>query len=102
MRIRLTFDDNESFTAEEAKAVNRNIHGSNSEIEILPDSDFPEAHIRYGIQEIIIPELIDLYYAHEDAIYKEKIDKIKGNTLSLVNDIIDKIVLDTENKLLEE
>lgn len=102
MRIQATYSDNSSFTAEEAKSVAKNILGGNTEVKAIPDSEYPEAYIRYGIQELIIPELIDLYYDHEDAIYKKKIDKIKGDTLSLVNGIIDKIVLDTEKKLLEE
>ena len=101
MRIRLTFDDDESFTAEEAKAVNRNIYGKNCITEVLPDSNFPEAHIRYGIQEIIVPDIIDLWYAHEDAIYEEKLTNIKLDMLDKLEDIVLRVILKTEKKLSE-
>ena len=101
MRIRLTFDDDESFTAEEAKAVNRNIYGKNCITEVLPDSNFPEAHIRYGIQELIVPDIIDLWYAHEDAVYIEKIQKIQAKLLDKIDDEIRRVVANTEEKLSE-
>ena len=101
MRIRLTFDDNESFTAEEAKAVNRNIYGKNCITEVLPDSNFPEAHIRYGIQELIVPDIIDLWYAHEDAVYEKKLHEIRLAALENVSDIISRVITSTEKKLSE-
>ena len=101
MRIRLTFDDNESFTAEEAKAINRNIYGKNCITEVLPDSNFPEAHIRYGIQQIIVPDIIDLWYSHEDAVYGIKLHGIKLDILDTIGETVERIISDTEKKLSE-
>ena len=101
MRIRLTFDDIESFTAEEAKAINKNIYGNNCITEVLPDSDFPEAHIRFGIQELVVPSIIDLWYSHEDAIYTEKLEYIKFDMLDKVEEIINRVITNTEKKLSE-
>jgi hypothetical protein len=102
MRIQATYQDIDSFTAEEAKSVAKNILGSNTEVQALPDSDFPEAYIRYGVQEIIVSKLIDLFYDHEPAIYQDKIDILKGGVLSQVNDITDRIIQTTEEKLMED
>lgn len=99
MIIRLTTKDNQAFTADEIKAVTKQVYGNPAVIEVFPDANTPKDHIYFGVQQIITPAQLDLFYDHSDDSYSEKLTELKRGVLANLEKIINQVIVDNEAKL---
>ena len=99
MIIRLTTKDDQAFTADEIKAVTKQVYGNPVVIEVLPDGNTPKDYIYFGVQQIITPAHLDLVFDHNDATYKEKLTELKIGVLANLEKIINQVIVDNEVKL---
>ena len=99
MIIKITTRDNQAYTAEEIKAVTKQVYGNPAIVEVFPDGDTPEDYIYFGVQQKITPAHLDLFYDHNDAVYKERLTELKRGVLASIEQIINQVILDTEAKI---
>ena len=103
MIIRITTKDEEAFTADEIKAVTRQVYGNPVLVEVLPDGDTPKDHIYFGVQQLITSAHLDLVFEHNnDNVYKEKLTELKRGVLANLEKIINQVIVDNEAKLQGE
>ena len=99
MIIKITTKDDQAYTAEEIKAVTKQVYGNPTIVEVFPDGNNPKDHIYFGIQQIISPPHLDLFFDHSDAVYSERLTELKRGVLADIEQIINQVILDTEAKL---
>lgn len=99
MIIRLTAKDNQAFTADEIVAVTKQVYGNPAIVEVLPDGNTPKDYIYFGVQQIITPAQLDLFYDHSDTIYSKELTELKRGILANLEKIINQVIIDNEAKL---
>lgn len=99
MKITVEFEDNTSFTAEEAIASNKHAFGNNTVVKTGPRNSTPEAHIYYAVQNLITQDQIEAYFELYPHLYPQKLEEIKSNLLVTISDIIDSVIEDNEKKV---
>lgn len=98
MRVQITLKDNTSLSPKEAIECAKHIHGPDVEVEVLPDRSKSESFIYHGIQSMVAIEILT-YFFEDDYMYM--LPKIKERAMSNIESILDKVISDTEDKLIE-
>ena len=101
MRVRVEFEDDSAFTAEELKKGYEQSFGKNSKVEVLPHNESSEAAIYFGIQNLITLDLLDIYYEFYPHLYPPKLEELKKITLIKLQKILDQVCIDIENRVKE-
>jgi len=101
MKISVVFEDDAPFTAAEAEQMYHTAFGKKAVVEVLPRNNTPEAHIYFGIQNIIGLEQLEYYYEYYPHLYSNKMNELKKETLLKVSEILDQVIKDNESKVME-
>jgi hypothetical protein len=98
MKVTITYHDSESFTVEEVVKQAIHNYGKQAHIEVMPDSTIAYDHIYFGLQQLITHEQLSLLY-DKSGNYHGDLEKLRGEVLYKVTEIIDQVIVDNESKV---
>jgi hypothetical protein len=98
MKVTITYHDSESFTVEEVVKQAIHNYGKQAHIEVMPDSTIAYDHIYFGLQQLITHEQLSLLY-DKSSNYHGDLEKLRGEVLYKVTEIIDQVIVDNESKV---
>ncbi len=101
MRVKVQFNDINSFTKEEAIDRVKHLLGKSVNIEVLPETDTVTDILRFALTQMVGYEQICLLndsYPHE---YKDKITLLKKEVLASVESELNSVILANECKFEE-
>ncbi len=98
MHITLKFYDTDSLTVEEVVQRAVRNYGSNTEVEIMPDSTKAHDMIYFGIQQIITNRQLELFYDNKLE-YHKKLQELRNETLYKIQEILSQVIIDNESKV---
>ena len=102
MKITVEFEDNTSFTIEEAIQNNRILFGSEAIVKVEPNNSSPEEYIYHAIKSLITVDQLTYFYEYSISnLYDEKLEYLRQEVLVLVDKLFDKVVDDNEEKIKE-
>ena len=98
MQITIKYQDDTSLTKEEILRQSYHNYGKNAEVQIMPDSDKPHDLIYHAVQAIITYDQLTMFY--DDKLqYQKNIQKLRGEILYKIEEIIDQVIIDNEEKI---
>lgn len=98
MRVKLEFIDNESLTVEEVVAQAHRNYGKAVKIETAPITSIAYDHIYHGLQQLITHQQISLMH-DKGANYQVDLKKLRSDVLYKIEEIIDQVIVDNEDKV---
>lgn len=101
MRVKIEFDDNTAFTAEEAEQRYKTSFGEGASIEVLPRNNSNDAYLYFALQNLITVEQLELFFEYYPYGYPDKLDKLKEEVMLKVSNILDKVIQNNESKVME-
>jgi len=100
-RVTITYEDRISLTPEEIIANVKQAYGVNTQVEVRPLNDSPESYVYFGIQNIITKEQAEAFFDSE-YMYPEKLKLLRKEVLKKVTFILNKVIIDNEERFTEE
>ena len=100
MKINIQYIDNNSFSSDEIIKNTKDLLGKDVKIDITSDNNSPESNIYFGIQNLVTNEQLCLFYDMGEFVYNDEISNIKNNTLKKLEQILDKVIKDNEQKII--
>lgn len=101
MKAKLTFKST-ALTIDEIKEQARNAFGNFPPVvEIYPDGNEPEDYLYFGIQQLITHDLLNIIF-DSGPIYPQKLIELRRETLLKLETILNRVIVDTEHKVLED
>jgi len=101
MKIRLEFEDTSALTAKEIEEGLKLSYGKNAKVEVLPHNNSPQAHIYFGLQNLLTPEHMELYFEFYPHLYTDKLETLKSKYRELFEVILDRVIKDNESRVIE-
>ena len=99
MRVKITYLDSESLVKDEVVQNAKSRYGENCVVEVLPANNTPESFISFGIKQLITMNQLEYYFDLNERGYGVKKEELKSEILSLVSNLFDEIVEETEKGL---
>jgi len=100
MKVKVEYNDLDSFTREEAVDRVKHLFGKSASIEVLPDSSSVEDILRYALAQMIGYSQLCIFN-DEPYEYTEKIEVLKKQVLVSVESHLNSIILANECKFKE-
>lgn len=102
MIVTVKFEDTTAFTSKDLMDSLSSLLGENMEYKVDPTDNSPEGIIRFGINELIAHDILDIYFNDGRFSHKTKIGELKEKTLEIVkkelNEVIEDIIFKLEEK----
>ena len=99
MKVKITYNDNQSLTVDEIIKNNKNVFGENAEVSVHPNNDAAEAQIYHGIQRLITEEQITLFFDKGKHLYQEEIPKLRQKILKELEEVLNQVIIDNEERV---
>lgn len=100
MKVKIQYNDVDSFTREEIIDRVKHLLGHSASIEVLPDSSSVEDILRFALAQLVGYEQVCLMN-DSPFTYKEKIGVLKKQILATVESHLNSIILNNECKFKE-
>lgn len=98
MKVKIEYHDNESLTVEEIVAQAQRNYGKAARVEVMPDSAIAYDLIYHGISMLTTHAQVGIL--HDDKLnYQSEVQKLRNNVLFKITEILDQVVIDTEQKI---
>jgi hypothetical protein len=97
MKVTDSYQDNESYTIQEAKQKVKSIFGEEAVVDVRPDSSEINSYLYYALQAIITPEQISEFFDGDN-----NLDRVRSSTLDIVSKMVERVIIDNEEKLIKE
>ena len=101
MKVVIEYHDSDALTIEEIVKNNKRIHGNTANIKVLPDSYLPHDLIQFALYQMTAAEQVALFF-NEDALYPKKLKEFRASILYKLEEILDDVLLENEEKILKE
>lgn len=101
MKIRLEFEDTNALTSQEIEKGLKMSYGENAKVEVLPHNNSPQAHIYFGLQNLLTPEHMELFFEFYPHLYPDKLEELKNKYRELFEVILDRVIKDNESRVNE-
>lgn len=98
MKVTVQYHDNESLTVEEVVAYAVKNYGKQVQVEVMPESTIAYDLIYFGLQQLVTHEQLSLLY-DRGANYHKDLEKLRGEVIYKVTEIIDQVIVDNESKV---
>lgn len=99
MKAIVKFFDESALTVEEVVSrVEQGLGVKPSSIEVYPDSGEPLDHIYFGIQQLITYRQLDVLFS-TGPLYQTKLAQLRAEVLELIENELDRVISDNEQKL---
>ena len=100
MKVKITYHDNEAFTADEVIRQAKHNYGNQVAIEVYPESNNASDILYFAIQQLITHEQLSLLFDNSGS-YHVDIKKLRSETLFKIEEILDEVISDNEVKVSE-
>lgn len=98
MKVKLEYFDNTALTVEEIVSQAQYNYGKNVKVEVMPDSTIAYDLIYHGISMLTTHTHVGIL--HDDKLnYQSEVQKMRNKVLVKLTEILDQVVLDTEQKI---
>ena len=97
MRVRISYQDTQSFNMEEVITQAKREYGKGVSVEVYPDSNLPHDMLYFAIQQMITQEQLSLLFDNK-SFYESEIKKLRSEILYKVEEILDSVIIDNEGK----
>lgn len=97
IKVKVEYVDHDSFTVEEVVKRVTDTFGKHVRVELGPESSIAYDHIYFGLQQLITHRQLSLYYDSGGS-YEQDLKKLKAEVLGKVNELLDQVASDNENK----
>ena len=98
MKVKLTYNDNQSFTMDEVIRQAKHNYGNGVTVEILPESTTTGDILYFALQQMIVHKQLSLLYDSKSA-YQTDIKKLREEVLFKVQEVLDEVIMDNEAKV---
>lgn len=98
MKVKITYNDTESFTVEEVVKQAVHNYGKLAQVEVMPESTMAYDHIYFGLQQLITHEQLSILF-EKGSNYQLDLKKLREQVLYKVTEIIDQVIVDNESKV---
>ena len=100
MKVILEYNDNESLTKEEVVHNIRLRHGENAKVQVLPQDQSPEGHIKFGLRELIAIDQIEYHFDYRGGRgYKVQLEERKQEIMELISELLEEVTQEIEEGL---
>jgi len=99
-RVTITYEDTHSLTPEEIIANAKQTYGKNAIVEVKPLNNTPESHIYFGIQNLITKDQAEAFF-DSGYLYSDKVKLFRKDLLKRVTFILNKVIIDNEERFTE-
>lgn len=100
MIVKIEYQDISSFNMEEVIAQAKRNYGKTARVEVRPDSMLPHDMLYFALQQMTVHEQLSLFFS-SGATYKNDLLKLKAEILYKVEEILNDVLIDTEEKVSE-
>ena len=100
MKVKLTYHDNQSFTADEVIRQAKHNYGSGVAIEVYPESNNATDILYFAIQQMITHEQLSILFDNANS-YQFDIKKLRSEILFKIEEVLDEVIIDNEHKVGE-
>ncbi len=101
MKVTISYHDRESFTVEEVISTAKRNYGKNVEVNVSHESSRPKDILYFAIQSIITQEQVSLFFEDKHT-YAKEMQKLRADVLYTVQEVMDNVIMDNEEKLAED
>ncbi len=101
MNVTINYHDRESFTVEEVVAAAKRNYGKNVSVSVSAESSKVNDILYFAIQSIVTQEQLSLFFDNEDT-YSKELQKLRADVLYLVQETMDRVIIDNEEKLTKD
>lgn len=98
MKVKITYNDTESFTVEEVVKQAVHNYGKLAQVEVMPESTMAYDHIYFGLQQLLTHEQLSILF-EKGSNYQLDLKKLREQVLYKVTEIIDQVIVDNESKV---
>lgn len=98
MQVTIKYNDEHSLTVEEVVRQATHNYGKSVEVDIMPDSTKAYDLIYFGLQQIMTHQQLALFYDEKHS-YQLKLKTLRSETLYKIQEIIDQVIIDNEEKV---
>lgn len=99
MKVTISYHDSTSLTVEEIIKQARHAYGKQATVEVMPDSTLAYDLIYHGIAKLTVHDQVGLI--HDDfGSYQTELQKLRNQILVKLTEILDQVVVDTEQKVM--
>lgn len=101
MYVTINYHDRESFTVEEVVSAAKRNYGKNVSVTVSPESSKTNDILYFALQSVITQDQLSLFFDNQDT-YAKEIHKLRADILYLVQETMDKVIIDNEAKLTKD
>lgn len=98
MKVKLTFNDTQSFTMDEVIRQAKHNYGSGVSVEILPESSTTGDILYFALQQMIVHKQLSLLYDTKSS-YQHDIQKLRQEIIFKVTETLDEVIMDNEARV---
>lgn len=98
MKVKLTYNDNDSLLVEEVIKTAHQNYGERIQVEVEPESSTPMDYLYFALQRLITGDQITLLY-ESGAAYPKDLTALRAETLYKVGEVLDDVFSDNEHKI---
>lgn len=101
MKVLIEYHDNDALTIEEIVKNNKRTHGNSAVTKVLPESTLPHDLIQFALWQMTAAEQTALFF-NEGALYSKKLKELRASILYKMEEILDDVLLENEEKITRE
>jgi len=95
MKVRVTYEDSESYTIEEAVSKAQTVFGGQAKVEVLPLDPSLESFLHYTVQALVTPGQLEEFFDGEN-----NLTTVRQAALKKVESMINRVIIENEEKLI--
>lgn len=97
-KVVIEYIDVESLSQSEIVHQAKAIYGEDCEVTLTPNSTEARAAIRFGVEQIFSEEQSSAFFDEPTLAYQAIIKQLRRDTLELVEEVINQVIVDNEDR----
>lgn len=98
MKVKLTYNDNDSLLVEEVIKTAHQNYGERVQVEVEPESSTPMDYLYFAIQRLITGDQITLLY-ESGANYQKDLATLRSETMYKLGEVLNEVLSDNEHRI---
>ena len=101
MKVTIGYYDRESFTVDEIVSAAKRNYGKNVEVNVSHESSKPKDILYFALQSIITQDQLSLFFDDKNT-YAKELQKLRADIIYKVQETLDSVIMDNEEKLAKD
>ena len=98
MKVKLTYNDNDSLLVEEIIKTAHHNYGEKVHVEVEPESNTPMDYLYFAIQRLITGDQLTLLY-DSGANYHKDLEMLRVETVYKLEEVLREVFMDNEHRI---